>query len=172
MSRYRWLRPLKCAETMSQFPSLKEHDFEQLERLLHSAVERGDVRILMNDVEIPSVQVGSWLALYARACPDQPAWTLPPDILLSYDDLCKVFDRPNIDARKRGRPAKERSGWDEDRHHAHTIHRMLASANPKAKSAAEAARLLVATGTVSGHGTKESIAKRLERAFRKYYSSG
>lgn len=172
MSRYRWLRPLKCAETMSCLPQLKQKTFDELEQLLHAAVERGDIRILMADVEVPKAHVKSWLGLYARACPDQPAWTLPPDILLSYDDLCSVFDRPNIDGRKRGRPPKERSGWDEDRQHAATMHRMLSGTNPKARSAAQAARILVASGQVSGHGTVESICKRLERAFRKYYTSG
>ena len=172
MSRYRWLRPLKCRETMECFPSLKDKTLEQLEQLLFEAVSRGDVRGMLNDVEVPQVHIEVYLTLYANAYPDQPPHTLPPDLSLSYDDLCAVFDRPVIDGRKRGRPKKEHSGWSEDRHLAAEMHRMLAGHPnyPRATSAAEAARLLVAQGRVKG-ASDDSKAKRLERVFRKYYSS-
>ncbi|MEQ8707948.1 MAG: hypothetical protein RIC36_03095 [Rhodospirillales bacterium] len=128
---------------------------------------------MLNDEIVPKGQISVYLALYSRASPEQEPSTLPPDIVLSYDDLRAVFDRPNIDNRKRGRPVKENSGWSEDRMLAAEMHRMLA-ANPeyrRAKSAAEAARILVDEGKVSGAGTPESRAKRLERVFRKYHSS-
>lgn len=173
MSRYRWLRPSKCLETMDYFPAIKDQSYETMQKLLFDAVSRGDVRGMLNDEVVPKAHIGVYLSLYARATAEQQANTLPPDLALNYDDLCAVFDRPVIDNRKRGRPVKEHSGWPEDRKLAFEMHKMLAG-NPstrQAKSAAEAARILVNEGRVSGAGTQESRAKRLERAFRKYYSS-
>ena len=54
------------------------------------------------------------------------------------------------------------------------MHSMMAAGpgvQQGATSASEAARMLVEAGRVSGAGTPESRAKRLERVFRKYYSS-
>jgi hypothetical protein len=173
MSRYRWLRPLKCRETMEFFPSTKDLKIPELEKLLFEAVSRGDIRGMFKDEIVPKVHIGVYLSLYAQAYPDQEPHTLPPDLALNYDDLCAVFDRPVIDGRTRGRPKKEHSGWSEDRHLAAEMHGMLAGRPglPRAKSAAEAARILVEAGRVSGSGTEESLRKRLERTFRKYYSS-
>lgn len=175
MSRYRWLRPLKCLETMECFPSLKDKSFAELRELLFAAVRRGDVRVNFNDVVVPSAHIAAWVDNYADRWPDQEPHTLPPDFGLNYDDLCAVFDRPNIDNRKRGRPRKENSGWSEDQRLAFEMHRMLAGAPgglPPAQTAAEAARILVDAGRVPGAGTPESRAKRLTKVFRKYYSSG
>lgn len=173
MSRYRWLRPSKCLETMDFFPSVKGQTYEAMQKLLFDAVSRGDVRGMLNDELVPKAHIGVYLNLYARATTKQEPNTLPPDLALNYDDLCAVFDRPATDNRKRGRPVKEHSGWPEDRKLAFEMHKMLAGHpdNRQAKSAAEAARMLVSEGRVSGAGTPESRAKRLERAFRKYYSS-
>ncbi|MFZ1775193.1 MAG: hypothetical protein WAT78_14700 [Rhizobiaceae bacterium] len=173
MSRYRWLRPSKCIETMEFFPATKDQPYELMQKLLFDAVTRGDVRAMFNDEVVPKAHIGLYLTLYAHATPEQEPNTIPPNLGLNYDDLCAVFDRPVIDNRMRGRPVKENSGWSEDRRHAAEMHSMLAG-NPKfprAKSAAEAARIIVNRGEVSGAGTPESLAKRLERAFRKYYSS-
>jgi len=173
MSRYRWLRPSTCLESMAYFPAIKGQPYDAMQKLLFDAVSRGDVRGMLNDEIVPKAHIGAYLSLYARATPEQESNTLPPDLALNYDDLCAVFDRPVIDSRKRGRPVKEHSGWPEDRKLAFEMHKMLAC-NPstrQAKSAAEAARILVAEGKVSGAGTPENRAKRLERAFRKYYSS-
>lgn len=173
MSRYRWLPPRKCLETMEFFPAIRDKSYEELRKLLFDAVARGDVRVMLNDEIVPKAHIGVYLLLYARATPEQEPNTLAPDIDLNYDDLCAVFDRPAIDNRKRGRPAKEHSGWSEDRLLAFEMHKMLAG-HPdvrRANSAAEAARILVQEGKVSGAGTPESLAKRLERAFRNYYSS-
>lgn len=158
---------------MDFFPSVKGQPYEALQKHLFDAVSRGDVRGMLNDEIVPKAHIGAYLGLYARASGDQEPNTLPPDLALSYDDLCAVFDRPVIDGRKRGRPRKEHSGWPEDRKLAFEMHKML-SGNPavqQARSAAEAARLLVAQGRVHGAGTDLNRAKRLERAFRKYYSS-
>ena len=46
MSRYRWLRPLKCIKSMEFFPTLSGKPYEELEQLLFQAVERGDVRAI------------------------------------------------------------------------------------------------------------------------------
>lgn len=173
MSRYRWLGPSTCLETMDYFPSIKGQSYEGRQKLLFAAVARGDIRGMLNDETVPKAHIGVYLRLYSHAAPEQEPNTLPPDLALNYDDLCAVFDRPVIDNRKRGRPVKEHSGWSEDRKLAFEMHKMLAG-NPsvqQAKSAAEAARILVAKGRVPGAGTPESRAKRLERAFRKYYSS-
>jgi hypothetical protein len=173
MSRYRWLRPSKCIETMEFFPALKEETYEELQKRLFDAVSRGDVRAMLNNETVPKAHIAIYLRLYALASPDQDPNTVPPDLTLSLDDLNEVFDRRSIDNRKRGRPAKEHSSWSEDRRLADEMHRMLAG-HPtfrRAGSAAEAARILVKAGRVSGAGTPESRAKRLERAFRKYYSS-
>ena len=173
MSRYRWLRPSSCLETMDFFPSIKGQPYEAMQKLLFDAVSRGDIRGMFNDEVVPKAHIGVYLSLYARATPEQEPNTLPPDLALNYDNLCAVFDRPVIDNRQRGRPVKEHSGWPEDRKLAFEMHKMLAG-NPsmrQAKSAAEAARILVENGRVSGAGTPESRAKRLVRAFRKYYSS-
>ena len=169
MSRYRWLRPSKCLETMDFFPSLKGREYTAMQKLLFDAVSRGDIRGMLNDEIVPKAHIRVYLSLYAHAPPEQEAHTLPPNLALNYDDLCAVFDRPVIDSRKRGRPVKEHSGWPEDRKHAHEMHKMVSLG--QAKSAAEAARILVSEGRVSGAGTPENRAKRLERAFRKYYSS-
>lgn len=158
---------------MDFFPSIKGQPYDVMQRLLFDAVSRGDVKGMLNDEVVPKAHIGVYLSLYARATVEQEPNTLPPDLALNYDDLCAVFDRPVIDNRKRGRPVKEHSGWPEDRKLAFEMHKMLAG-NPstrRAKSAAEAARILVSEGRVSGAGTAESLAKRLERAFRKYYSS-
>lgn len=173
MSRYRWLRPSKCLETMDFFPAIKGQTYESMQELLFDAVSRGDVRGMLNDELVPKAHIAVYLSLYVRATAEQEPNTLPPDLALNYDDLCAVFDRPAIDNRKRGRPVKEHSGWPEDRKLAFEMHKMLAGHpdNRQAKSAAEAARILVGEGRVSGAGTPESRAKRLERAFRKYYSS-
>ena len=174
MSRYRWLRPLKCLETMEFFPFLNGRSREELEDLLHGAVSRGDVRVLLNDVIVPKAHIGVYLMLYREAYPDQDEHTLPPDVGLNYDDLCATFDRPNIDSRKRGRPKLEHSGWSEDRQLASEMHRMLAGhpSFPRARSATEAARILVENGRVPGAGSDDSRIKRLVRKFRRYYSSG
>jgi hypothetical protein len=173
MSRYRWLPPSKCLESMDYFPAIKGQPYDAMQKLLFDAVSRGDVRGMLNDEAVPKAHIGAYLSLYARATPEQEPNTLPPDLALNYDDLCAVFDRPVIDNRKRGRPVKEHSGWREDRKLAFEMHKMLegSPSTRQAKSAAEAARILVAEGRVSGAGTPENRAKRLERAFRKYYSS-
>jgi hypothetical protein len=158
---------------MQYFPAIKDQPFEAMQTLLFDAVSRGDVKGMFNDVIVPKAHIGLYLRLYAQATPEQEPNTLPPDLALNYDDLCTVFDRPVIDNRKRGRPVKEHSGWSEDRKLAFEMHRMLAGdpSMRKAKSAAEAARILVEEGRASGVGAPESLAKRLERTFRKYYSS-
>jgi hypothetical protein len=171
MSRYRWLRPLKCIGALSWYFPTKGMSYEARQELLFKAIECGDVRVMFNDVIVPKAHISTYLQQYARATPEQEPNTLPPDLLVNYDDLCAVFDRPNIDNRKRGRPVKEGSGPSEDRKHAADMHGMLSGSEPRAKSAAAAARMLVDEGRVSGAGTPESRAKRLERAFRKYYSS-
>ena len=173
MSRYRWLSPSKCLETMDYFPSLKGKPYEAMQKLLFDAVSCGDVRGRLNDEVVPKAHIGIYLSLYVRAETEQNPFTLAPDLSLNYDDLCAVFDRPVIDNRKRGRPVREHSGWSEDRNLAFEMHKMLAGhpQTRRANSAAEAARILVDEGRVPGHGTTESRAKRLERTFRKYYSS-
>jgi hypothetical protein len=173
MSRYRWLRPLKCIETMDFLAGTKGSTFAENEKLLFERVSSGDIRAMLNDEIVSKAHIGSFLALYSRANPDQEPFTIPPDIGLSLDDLYAVFDRPAVDTRKRGRPRKEHNGWPDDRKLAAEMHGMLAGRPglPLAKSAAEAARMLVDQGRVSGSGTPESRAKRLERAFRKYHSS-
>lgn len=173
MSRYRWLPPTKCLETMECLPAIKDRSHEALQKLLFDAVARGDIRVLLNNEIVPKAHIGVYLWLHARATPEQEPSTLPPDIELSYDDLNAVFDRPLVDTRKRGRPAQEHSNWSEDQQLAFEMHLMLAGHpnRPRAGSAAEAARILVREGRASGAGTDESIAKRLERAFRKHYSS-
>lgn len=173
MSRYRWLRPSKCVETMENFPAIKGKPYEAMQKLLFDAVSRGDVKGRLNDVIVPKAHIGIYLSLYTRAATEQNPYTLPPDLALNYDHLRAVFDRPAIDNRKRGRPIKEHSGWSEDRKLAAEMHKMLAGPahSGQPKSAAEAARILVDDGRVSGHGTPESLVKRLVRTFREYYSS-
>jgi len=158
---------------MEGFPSLIRMEHQELERLLHEAVARGDVKAMLNDVVVPRAHIAIYLSLIARAGPKDGAHTLPPDLSLNYDDLRAVFDRPVIDARKRGRPTKEHSGWSEDQKLVFEMHKMLAGAPrvPHATSAAEAARMLVDAGRVPGAGTPESRAKRLVRKFREHYSS-
>lgn len=173
MSRYRWLRPMKCLETMAHFPSVSGQSDNEMERLLFEAVSRGDIRGILNDEVVPKAHVGIYLGLYVRASSEQQPHTLPPDLSLNYDDLCAVFDRPVVDARTRGRPRQEHSGWTEDRRLASDMHRMLAGhpSMRQATSATEAARILVDSGQVKGVGTDESRVKRLVRTFRKYYST-
>lgn len=173
MSRYRWLRPSKCLETMDYFPASKGQSYEVMQKQLFDAVSRGDVRGLLNDEIVPRAHIAVYLSLYAQLTLGQEPNNLPPDLALNYDDLCAVFDRPVVDGRKRGRPVKEHSGWPEDRRLAFEMHKMLAGdvSVSQAKSAAEAARMLVDAGRIPGAGTDESRAKRLVRAFRKYYSS-
>ncbi|MEP2735355.1 MAG: hypothetical protein ABJP34_03575 [Erythrobacter sp.] len=173
MSRYRWLPPSKCLETMDYFPAIKGKSYQALQKLLFDAVASGAVRGMLNEEVVPKAHIGVYLGLYSLNMPEQEESTLPPNLALNYDDLCAVFDRPVIDNRKRGRPVKEHSGWPEDRKLALEMHKMLAGPpdQRQAHSAAEAARVLVNEGRVSGAGTPESRAKRLERAFRKYYSS-
>ena len=158
---------------MDYFPSMNGHKYETMRQLLFDAVSRGDVRGMLNDEVVPRAHIAVYLSLYSHAATGQEAGVIPPDLALNYDDLCAVFFRPVVDGRKRGRPVKEHNGWPEDRKLAFEMHKMLAgnSTVPRAKSASEAARILVDQGRVSGAGTPESRAKRLERAFRKYYSS-
>ena len=174
MSRYRWTRPLRCIESMEFFPALTGKGIATLEELLFNAVSRGDIRTMLNGEIVPKAHIGIYLALYVRSAPNQGPYTLAPDLQINLDDLSAVFDRPNIDIRKRGRPLKENSGgWSEDRKLAFEMHKMLAG-NPsvaQATSAADAARQLVEAGRVAGAGTPENRAKRLVRAFRVYYSS-
>lgn len=173
MSRYRWLRPSICLETMEFFTAINGQSYEAMQKLLFDAVARGDVKGMLNDEIVPKAHISAYLGLYCLASPEQGPNTLPPDLALNYDDLCAVFDRPTIDNRKRGRPVKEHSGWPEDRKLAFKMHKMLAGhpGHRQANSATEAARMLVDQGRVSGAGTPENRAKRLVRAFRKYYSS-
>jgi hypothetical protein len=158
---------------MEYFPALRERTHSVLQTLLFDAVLRGDIRCMLHDEIVPKAHIRTYLSLYARASNEQEQGTLPSDLALSYDDVCAVFDRPVIDNRKRGRPPKEQSGWSEDRKLAFEMHKMLAGhpSMRSAQSAAEAARILVSEGRVPGAGTPESRAKRLERAFRRYYSS-
>jgi len=158
---------------MEDFPTTKGQSNEALQKLLFDAVARGDIRVMLNEEVVPKAHIGDYLLMYVRATPDQEPNTLPPNFGLSYHDFCAVFDRAVIDNRKRGRPKQENSGWSEDRMHALEMHKMLTGhpSVPQAKSAAEAARILVEEGKVSGAGAPDSLAKRLERTFRKYYSS-
>jgi hypothetical protein len=158
---------------MDFFPALNGRSYEEMQELLFDAVSRGDIRGTINNEVVPKAHIATYLRLYARAWPEQPPHTLPADFPLNYDDLCAVFDRPTIDNRRRGRPIKEQSGWTEDEKLAFEMHKMLAGhpGTKQAKSAAEAARILVEAGKVPGAGTVESRAKRLERVFRKHYSS-
>ena len=173
MSRYRWLRPSKCLESMDYFPSCKGGDYAGMAKQLFDAVNRGDIRVMLDDELVPKAHISIYLSLYARATPEQETHTLPPDLAINYDDLCAVFDRANSDDRKRGRPRREASGWSADRHLAAEMHKMLAKhpRHPQALSAAEAARMLMRDGRVTGAGTEESVVKRLVREFRKHYAS-
>jgi len=158
---------------MDYFPAIKGKAYEHMQKLLFDAVSRGDIRAMLNSEIVPKAHIETYLRLYAYGAPPLEENQLPPDLSLSYDDLCEVFDRPVIDNRRRGRPVKEHSGWPDDRILASEMHKMLAGFPhvAGAKSAAEAARMLVSAGKVSGAGTPESKAKRLERVFRKHYTS-
>lgn len=157
---------------MDFFPSLEGKEIEECDELLWEAIRRGDIRAMMNDVIVPTEHIEIYLILYRRVNPDQPPHTLPPNLGVNYDDLCAVFDRPNLDNRKRGRPRQEHQGWTDDQKLASEIHRMLASREPnRPKNPTQAARLLVEAGRVSGAGTPESLVKRVVREFRKRYSS-
>jgi len=171
MSRYRWLTPHKSVEALESFPAFDDADYSTRQQALHHAVSRGDVRTILNDELVPKAHISIYLALYARMSVDQDAHVLPPDLSVNYDDVCAVFDRPNIDDRKVGRPARERAGLSADRWLAAEMHKMMAGSDPIASSAAQAAMLLVNAGRVKGAGTPESMAKRLATEFRKHYSS-
>lgn len=172
MSSYRWLRPLRASESIGSLPSFKKCDVEECDKLLWEAINRGDVRVLMNDEIVHKAHIGTFLLLYRRASPDQPPYTLPPDIGISYDDILAVFDRERPDNRRPGRPVKEHSGWTEDQKLAFEMHNMLAVNNPeKPSSPTAAARILVEAGRVTGAGTVDSKIKRLMREFRKRYTS-
>lgn len=172
MSRYRWLRPIRAVESMTSLPALDGLDCDQCDKLLWEAMQRGDIRAMLNDVIVPAAHIEAYLLLYRAACPDQPPYTLPPNLGVNYDDLCAVFDRPNRDDRKRGRPRQEHQGWTDDHKLAFEMHKMLASPDPnRPKNPTQAARLLVDAGRVAGAGTPESLVKRLVREFRKRYSS-
>jgi hypothetical protein len=173
MSRYRWDRPHSCIESMEYFPALKGADYATRSAQLFNAVSRGDVQVMLNDAIVPKSHIAIYLSLYARATPDQEPNTMPPDLAVNLDDLSAVFDRPNADARKPGRPRKVENGWSVDRHLVLEMHKMIARPpdSKLANTAAEAARLLVNSGRVSGAGTPENKAKRLVRLFRIYYSS-
>lgn len=173
MSRYRWLPPSKTLEIMDRLPSMEDKTFEEMQKLLFDAVCRGDVKVMLNDEVVPRAHVTTYLSLYSLANSDQEPNTLPPNLMVNYDDLCAVFDRPVVDGLKRGRPFREHAGWPVDRRLVQEMHVMLSGdpINRKAKSATEAARILIAAGKVPGAGTPESLAKRLVRAFRKYYTS-
>jgi hypothetical protein len=173
MSRYRWNRPLRCTESMHFFPSMKGKSLACIDELLFKAVSCGDIRAMLNDEIVPKAHIGIYLALYARTTPHQELHTLPPDLQINLDDMSAVFDRPNVDNRKRGRPTKENSGgWSEDHKLAFEMHKMLASHDAnRPGSATEAARILVKAGRVSGAGTEDSLIARLRTEFRKRYSS-
>lgn len=172
MSRYRWLRPARASESMTSFPALEGLDTDKCDKLLWEAMHEGKVRALLNDEVVPAAHIGAYLVLYRAACPDQPPYTLPPNLGVNYDDLCAVFDRPNLDNRKRGRPRKEHNGWSDDQKLAFEMHKMLASADPKRpKNATQAAWRLVDAGLVSGAATPDNLVKRLVKEFRKRYSS-
>jgi hypothetical protein len=173
MSRYRWLRPSKCLESMDYFPSCKGVDYAGMAKQLFDAVSRGDIRAMLDDELVPKAHISIYLSLYARATPEQELHTLPPDLAISYDDLCAVFDRANSDNRKPGRPRREGSGWSVDRRLAADIHKMLAGPpqGDRKLTATGAARILVNEGRVPGAGTDESRIKRLVNEFRKHYSS-
>jgi hypothetical protein len=141
---------------------MKGMDCDELERRLHEAVKRGDVRLMLNDEIVPKAHIGAYLSLYGRASPDQKPHILPPDVQLNYDDLRAIFDRPAIDNRKRGRPPKEDRSVD--RQLAFEMHKMLAG-HPRyqqVNSAAEAARVLVQLGRVPGAGAPESERRSTE----------
>jgi hypothetical protein len=172
MSSYRWLRPLRASESIGSLPNFKNCDVDKCDELLWEAVKKGDIRVLMNDEIVPKAHIGTFLVLYRRACPDQPPYTLPPDIGISYDDILAVFDRERPDNRKRGRPVTEHSGWTDDQKLAFEMHQMLAVNNPERPSSpTAAARILVEAGRVTGGGTVDSKIKRLMREFRKRYTS-
>lgn len=172
MSSYRWLRPLRASENIGSLPNFKKCDVAKCDELLWEAVNRGDVRVLMNNEIVRKAHIGTFLLLYRRACPDQPPYTLPPDIGISHDDILSVFHRERPDNRRRGRPVKEHSGWTEDQKLASEIHGMLAVNNPnRPQSPTAAARKLVLDGRVQGAGTDDSKIKRLMREFRKRYTS-
>jgi hypothetical protein len=173
VSRYRWLEVRKCLERLECLPALKGKEYEELEALLHDAVKRGAIAVLLNDVEIPKEHIAVYLSLFARAYPEQPSYKLPYDAVLSLDHLYAVFDRPSIDSPTRGRPRKDESGWSEDHKLAAEMHRMIAGHPrfPRARTATEAARILLNAGRILGAGTPESKIKRLVRVFRKYYTS-
>ncbi len=169
MSRYRWISPTKCLETMDFFSHIKSKSYQESEKLLFDAVASGAIKGMLNNEVVPKAHIGIYLSLYSQDKGNPQGNVLPPDLALCYDDLCAVFDRPSIDNRKRGRPKREHSGWTEDRKLAFEMHKMMQKG--KARSAAHAARIFVEAGLVSGAGTPESRAKRLERTFRKHYSS-
>ena len=156
---------------MEHLPAFKAADYNTRSGKIFDAVARGDVRAMLNDEIVPKAHIRTYLELYTRANPEQVSGTLPPDLAINLDDFTATFDRPNADSRKRGRPRKEEKGWSEDRRWAQRMHRMLADPYPLVSSAAEAARAIVKYENVSGAGTPESKAKRLERVFRIHYSS-
>lgn len=97
--------------------------------------------------------------------PEQVHDTLPPDIQINYDDFCAVFDRPRIDCRKRGRPRKGNGKMTDDVKLDFEMHRMLVGAPSvrQAKSAAEAARMLVDAGRISYLGRTGGIVTQGEQ---------
>ncbi len=172
MSSYRWLRPLRASESIGSLPNFKNCDADKCDELLWNAVAQGDVRAQINGVTIHKAHIRYFLLLYRTAFPEQPPFTISPDVGISYDDILAVFDRERPDNRKRGRPVRENTGWTEDQKLAFEMHKMLAFNNPdRPSSPTAAARILVEAGRVKGAGTVESKTKRLMREFRKRYTS-
>ena len=173
MSQRRWDRPHKIVETLELFPAFKDTDYCGRQQAVHDAVARGTIQTMLNDELVPKAHIAIYLNLYARANSDQDAHVLPPDLLISYGDICAVFDRPNIDNRKVGRPSRSSAKSLADRLLAAEMHKMIARPNPIAANPTQAAKLLIQSGRSPANSMIEmdSHVKRLVRQYQKHFSS-
>lgn len=167
---YRWLPPSKCLEAMEVFPRLRGQTRKSLQELLFQAVSRGDIRGMLYEVVVPKAHIGVYLTMYLH-CTNQSSNIVPSDLALSYDDLCRLFDRPPIGNQERRRTFEEHSGSPKERTLASERRRIMPDdASVRPIIAAQAARTLLSARSVPSAGNFENWAKRALRRFLEYFS--
>lgn len=169
MSRYRWIPARKAIEQMGFFPKLNGKTNSEMHQLLYDAVATGSIRVTVDGEVVPADEVKillKWLDRMAPNISEDQLPYLPSAFGISLDDLAKYFDEIWSDSKSAGRPKKQRNPDDLL---ISEMHKMICLGN--ADSATGAARALYDSGRIHGAGTAENIIKRLERKFRKHYSS-
>ena len=156
MSSFVWASPRRAFE----------YYLEAVERTpadLWHAVHDGHIRVAIMEVEFTADQIRALLKLLHWDVSEHDRhFELPFWMAVHMDDVERTLCGASLPEKRRGRPRKTRDQSNRDYHLAVEVSKLLRAG--EANSVADAARLLINTGTVSG-ASYDAKLKKVQRAY-------